>query len=149
MEPQVIVRHKQNLQHEVEAGSFRFVVDEPQSVGGDGAGPDPYDLLLGALGACTSMTMMLYARRKQWPVDDIKVELSHRKIHARDCETCLTQDGKVDHIERQITITGNLDEEQLARLKEIASRCPVHQTLMTETVVADQFFHLPASAKVS
>ena len=105
------------------------MADEPPSVGGDDTGPTPYDLLCLGLGACTSMTIRMYADRKKWPVDQIAVRVVQDKIHAEDCADCETKEGKVDRFERAILITGPLDDEQRARLLEIADKCPVHQTL--------------------
>ncbi len=109
--------------------------DEPASYGGADIGPSPYDLLLASLGACTSMTLRMYARHKQLPLEHVRVELSHRKIHASDCSSCETKTGKIDHIDRRIRIDGKLDDAQRKRLLEIADRCPVHQTLHSEVVV--------------
>ena len=100
--------------------------------GGADAGPSPYDLLLAALGACTSMTVAMYARRKQWPLEAVTVRLTHTKIHAEDCAECETREGMLDRIEREITLTGALSAEQRERLLEIANRCPVHRTLVSE-----------------
>jgi putative redox protein len=106
-----------------------FLADEPVSAGGRDLGPDPYRLLLAALGACTSMTIRMYADRKQWPVDRIEVRLRHDRIHATDCADCLDKNAMVDKITRDIVIEGDLDDEQRRRLMEIADRCPVHRTL--------------------
>jgi putative redox protein len=103
--------------------------DEPTPYGGSNLGPSPYDLLLWSLGACTSMTIRMYANRKKWPLEDISIDLHHNKIHAIDCEDCQQTDGKVDIIERKISFKGDLSEEQVNRLLEIADRCPVHRTL--------------------
>ena len=117
---------------EVEIGSHELHADEPVSYGGTDTGPSPYDLLLAALGSCTSMTIGLYARKRGWPLENITVSLRHSKIHAQDCDDCETKEGKVDRIEREIHLDGSLTEEQRAKLMEIADRCPVHQTLTSE-----------------
>jgi putative redox protein len=120
------------LQQAVTAGRHRLLSDEPVAMGGRDSGPGPYDLLLAALGACTSMTLRLYAERKKLPLDRISVRLRHQKIHAADCAECETREGKLDRIERTITLTGDLDEAARARLLEIADKCPVHRTLTSE-----------------
>ncbi|MCA8908893.1 MAG: OsmC family protein [Rhodospirillaceae bacterium] len=122
-------------QQSVRAGRHRLVADEPQSVGGDDTGPGPYELLLAGLGACTSMTIRMYAERKKLALERVRVVLSHDKIHAEDCEDCETKEGKVDRIQRTITLTGDLTEAERTRLKEIADRCPVHRTLESEIKV--------------
>lgn len=116
----------------VSAGRHQFVMDEPLSVGGDDQGPTPYDMLNAALGACTAMTVRMYARRKQWPLTSVRVALVHDKVHATDCEDCESREGRVDQIVRVVELQGELDEAQRARLIEIADRCPVHQTLHSE-----------------
>ena len=113
----------------VTVGPHRLVADEPRSVGGLDSGPSPYDLLLAGLGACTSMTLRLYAEHKKLPLERVRVALRHRKIHARDCAECATREGKLDDIEREIELVGPLSEGERARLLEIADRCPVHRTL--------------------
>ncbi len=117
---------------EIETGGHRLRADEPVEAGGTDAGPSPYDLLLAALGACTSMTLSMYARRKQWPLEGVTVRLQHMRIHAQDCAECETKEGRLDRIEREISLTGPLSTEQRARLLEIANRCPVHRTLVSE-----------------
>ena len=117
----------------IRAAGHELVSDEPASVGGANLGPSPYDYLLSALGACTTMTVRMYANHKKWPLQSIKATLRHSKIHAKDCEDCETEKGKVDVIERDIEIVGpELSDEQRARLLEIADRCPVHRTLSSE-----------------
>jgi len=120
------------LQQEITAGAHRFLADEPAAVGGMGSGPTPYDLLLAALGACTSMTLRLYAERKQIPLERVTVKLKHDRIHATDCADCETKEGLVDQIDREILLEGNLDGETRAKLLEIADKCPVHRTLTSE-----------------
>lgn len=114
-----------------------LLADEPIGIGDD-TGPAPYDFLLAALGACTSMTVRMYADRKGWPLDDVAVRLSHAKVHAKDCEECETENGKVDLIERELVIRGDLDDEQRRRLMEIADRCPVHRSLHDETHITTE-----------
>ena len=123
------------LTQAIRAGHHRLLADEPVALGGNDAGPSPYDLLLAALGACTSMTLRLYASQKQWPLEAIEVRLTHDKIHASDCAECETREGRIDRIERDIRITGALDETQRQRLLEIANRCPVHRTLHSEVII--------------
>jgi len=107
-----------------------MVADEPASVGGEDAGPSPYDYVIAGLGACTSMTLQMYAGRKEWPLEEARVRLKHRRIHAADCEDCEDEhDHRLDVVEREIELVGPLDEEQKTRLMEIADRCPVHRTL--------------------
>ena len=113
------------------AGQHRLVADEPRPIGDD-AGPTPYDLLLAALGACTSMTVRMYADRRGWPLERVRVTLRHSRIHAEDCAECETTKGWIDHIDRDVELAGELDETQRERLMHIADRCPVHQTLTSE-----------------
>ncbi len=128
----VLVRetHGGKFQQEILTGPHRLLADEPVKLGGLDSGPGPYDFLLAGLGACTSMTIRLYADFKKIPLENVSVRLSHeKKIHAKDCENCDTKVTKVDHIDRAITLEGPLDAEQRKRLMEIADKCPVHQTL--------------------
>jgi putative redox protein len=119
----------------IEAGGHSWLADESVSIGGTDRGPSPYDHLLAALGACTAMTLRLYADRKAWPLTDVVVTLRHRRIDAKDCPDCERKIGKVDVIEREIELFGTLDGEQRARLLEIADHCPVHRTLTGEIKV--------------
>jgi len=116
----------------IAAGPHQLVSDEPTHVGGSDVGPTPYDLLLAALGSCTSMTVAMYARRKGWPLEAVTVRLRHSKIHAADCEACEIKEGRLDYIERSVELTGVLSDDQRARLLDIANKCPVHRTLMSE-----------------
>jgi putative redox protein len=130
----VLVRETRQgkFQQEITAGRHHFLADEPTKAGGLDSGPGPYDLLLAGLGACTSMTLRLYAEHKKLPLERVSVRLAHSKIHAKDCEDCETREGKIDQIERAITLEGALDAEQRKRLLEIADKCPVHRTLESE-----------------
>lgn len=120
---------------EISVNGHTMVADEPTSVGGTGKGPDPYDYLIGALGSCTAMTLRLYADRKGWPLDSVTVRLKHGKIYAEDCGNCETETGKIDRIEREIEVEGDLSVAQRDKLLEIADKCPVHRTLTSETVI--------------
>lgn len=124
--------HDGKLQQQITVGPHRMLADEPASVGGEDTGPNPYEFLLSGLGACTSMTMRMYADRKALPLERITVTLSNRKIHAKDCEDCETKVGMLDEIERIIDIEGDLDAEQRQKLMEIADKCPVHRTLTSK-----------------
>jgi uncharacterized OsmC-like protein/fermentation-respiration switch protein FrsA (DUF1100 family) len=124
------------FQQDIKAGAHRFLADEPVAAGGGDSGPNPYDLLLAALGACTAMTLRLYAERKALPLDRVTVRLRHGRIHAADCETCESKDGMIDRIERAIGLEGALDAGERKRLLEIADKCPVHRTLTSEVEIA-------------
>ena len=117
---------------EVVSGKHHLQADEPAGAGGKDAAPGPYDYLLIALGVCTSMTIGLYARRKQWPLAEIIVSLWHSRIYAKDCEECETKEGMLDRIDMSIELSGGLTPEQRAKLMEIAEKCPVHRTLTSE-----------------
>lgn len=117
---------------EITAGKHELRADEPTAVGGTDTAPNPYDFLLAALGSCTSMTLGMYARRKQWPLEAVTVRLRHSKIHAEDCAECETAGGMIDRIEREIELAGALDAGQRSKLLEIANKCPVHRTLVSE-----------------
>jgi uncharacterized OsmC-like protein len=117
---------------EVIAGRHHLTADEPVNVGGLDSGPGPYDLLLAALGACTSMTLRLYADRKKLPLTRTEVRLRHSRIYATDCAECETKEGMLDRIERVITLEGDLDAQARKQLLEIAAKCPVHRTLVSE-----------------
>ena len=135
----VTVTSLANLRNEVRYGADHVLVtDEPVVAGGEDAGPDPYTLLLAALGSCISMTTMLYARRKAWPVERVTVRLRQQRIHGRDCQECEQKtDAFVHRIERAVTLDGALTEEQRARLQEIAHKCPVHKTLTSEIIITE------------
>jgi putative redox protein len=129
----VVVRgDARSFKQEIVASRHHLTADEPVSAGGGDAGPDPYDYLLASLGVCTSMTVGLYARRKQFPLAKITVSLWHSRIHAKDCEECETKEGMLDRIDVEVELTGSLTAEQHAKLMEIAAKCPVHRTLTSE-----------------
>ena len=135
----------------VSSGSSRYLqniavgphvirADEPNNSGGNDAGPNPYELLLAALGACTSITVRMYAERKQWPLQGVHVGLSYSRVHAEDCAECDTKVGIVDRIEVVISFTGDLSEDQQRRLLEIANKCPVHRTLVSQAQINASLF---------
>ncbi|WP_262696464.1 bifunctional alpha/beta hydrolase/OsmC family protein [Kordiimonas aquimaris] len=126
------------FQQHIHAGHHTILADEPKAYGGDEAGATPYDLLLAGLGACTSMTLKMYADRKGIDLSDVEVYLDHRKIRAEDCDACETKTGKLDMIARQIVLKGNLADEERERLIEIADRCPVHRTLHSEVIITTE-----------
>jgi len=120
----------------ITAGGHQLVADEPAAIGGADSGPTPYDLLLAGLGACTAITVRMYADRKGWPLRQTTVRLRHQRIHAKDCASCETTLGQLDQIERELQFEGELTDEQRARLMNIAERCPVHRTLHSEVLVS-------------
>ena len=133
-EPADVVVHgdARSFRQEIVSDKHRLGADEPVNAGGGDTGPDPYDYLLVSLGTCTSMTVGLYARRKQMPLENIIVSLWHSRIHAKDCEECETKEGILDRIDVEVELTGSLTVEQHAKLMEIAAICPVHRTLTSE-----------------
>ena len=135
----VIVTSLANLQNEVRYGdNHTLITDEPVEAGGEDAGPDPYTLLLAALGSCISMTTKLYAKRKGWPLERVTVHLRQQRIHVTDCLECKdAMEGYVHRIERSVSFEGNLSADQQERLQEIAHKCPVHKTLTSPIVIAD------------
>jgi putative redox protein len=122
----------------ISVANHRLTADEPKEVGGTDTGPGPYELLLAALGSCTSMTVALYARRKRWPLESVTVRLRHSRIYAQDCANCETQAGKLDQIERQVELIGQLDDAQRSKLLEIADKCPLHRTLASGIVIRNR-----------
>lgn len=137
---QITVSSKQNLQNEIKYsdGTASLIGDEPVEAGGDGAGPDPYTLLLSALGTCISITLKLYARQKGWPLERVTVHLSQERVHSTDSADCGTQsDCYIHKIQRSVKLEGDLTDEQRVRLRDIASRCPVHKTLTSKIVIQD------------
>lgn len=136
---EVVVTSQSNLRNEVRYGDgHSFITDEPIAAGGEDAGPDPYTLLLAALGTCVSMTVTLYARRKQWPLESVTVRLRQDRTHVKDCKECSQdQEGYIHRIERSVSVTGQLSDEQRTRLLEIAKKCPVHKTLTSPIVISE------------
>jgi uncharacterized OsmC-like protein len=132
----VVTGSASGFTQQIAAGPHRLTSDEPVAAGGRDTGPSPYDLLLAALGACTSMTISLYARRRTWPLERVTVRLRHSRIHVEDCNDCEEMDARIERIEREIALRGALNDEQRARLLAIAERCPVHRTL-TSTIQID------------
>ena len=125
----------EGLHQEVFIDSHRLAADEPLESGGSGRGPDPYDLLLASLGACTSITITMYAQSEGLPLQGVTTRLQHSNVHAEDCAECETREGKIDWIDLNIELDGPLDDEQRSKLLEIAEKCPVHQTLTSETII--------------
>ena len=132
---QVLARTGSSYTTEIKAGIHHLLADEPTSLGGNDLGPNPYDLLLASLGACKGITLRMYANRKQWDLQEIKVHLQHNKIHKEDCESCEDKIGFIDRIKVELEVEGNLDEQQKSRILEISERCPVHKTLMNDILI--------------
>ena len=128
----------ESFRQNIQAGPHALIADEPESLGGTGQGPDPYQLLCAALAACTSITIEMYAKRKGWPLEGVEVRVRHEKIHAEDCAECEGRHGLVDRMERHIVLKGPLDEDQRERLAVIASKCPVHKTIRAGANVVDE-----------
>ena len=120
---------------EIVVGDHRLLADEPSEAGGTDAGPGPYELLLAALGTCTCITVRMYAERRRWPLEAVHIALTHTKVHADDCVACETEVRWVDQIEMEITLAGELSDDQRTRLLEIAGKCPVHRTLTSEVKI--------------
>ena len=135
---EVVVRSSIGLAHTIEARGHRLLADEPQAAGGTDTGPTPYELLLGALGACTAMTIRLYAQRKGWPLEAVEVTLRHERIHAQDCADCETREPFLDRITKRLRLEGALSAEQRQRLGEIAERCPVQRTLQRQVSIEQE-----------
>lgn len=131
----VVIGGEVGFAQQIVAGVHQLAGDEPVSVGGTDTGPSPYDFLLAGLGTCTSMTLRMYANRNGWPLEGVQVRLRYSKIHAHDCADCETKEGKIDLIEKEIALAGDLTEQQKTRLMEIADRCPVHRTLTSENKI--------------
>ncbi len=138
-EGQVSVRTgHESLTTDVQAGKHHLTVDEPASAGGNDFGPTPYDLLAGALGACTTLTLQLYAKRKGWDLQEATVHVNHKKDHAKDCDTCENSKARIDFFDKKLILKGHLDDSQKKRLLQIADKCPVHRTLHSEVKITTE-----------
>ena len=131
----IVTAERSGLLQTITIGPHELRADEPIAVGGADAAPDPYELLLAALGACTGITVRMYAERKKWPLEGVQVQLAHSRIHAEDCADCESQPQSLDRIDRKISFAGKLSADQLQRLREIADRCPVHRTLSSKVQI--------------
>jgi putative redox protein len=132
----ISARSLNGYQIEIKTDKHQFILDEPVSAGGDDAGPTPYTALLGALAGCKAITVQMYARRKGWPLEGVTMNMKHYRIHAEDCEDCESEEkGKIDVIDVDIAFEGDLTKEQIERLKDISTRCPIHKTLNSETKI--------------
>lgn len=131
-EKKIVHIHNENVKYRttMTAGRHELISDEPKKIGGQDDGPDPYDYLLMSLGSCTAITLRMYADRKEWPVEDIYIELRHFKDHAEDCEDCDEKSARIDKIEKEIIVKGDLTDDQINRLLEISKKCPVNKTLL-------------------
>jgi putative redox protein len=130
-----VISGKPGYSQNISIERHRFRADEPIETGGGDAGPNPYELLLAALGACTSITLQMYASRKRWPLEEVRVRLMYGRIHGEDCLACETRQGLIDQIQKEIVLVGNLSDEQRRRLLEIANNCPVHRTPTSEICI--------------
>jgi putative redox protein len=137
MSNKVTVRYIENLQHQVISYPHSFIADEPLEEMGDGLGPNPYDLLLSALGACTAMTLIMYAQRRKIPIETVSVELDHERSYREDCEGCTEEERRVEKITRRITVRGAISEEQKKKLLDIAKKCPIHKTITAKPIIED------------
>ena len=135
----VVVRSQAGLTQRIDVRGHQLTADEPKDQGGNDAGPNPYELLLSALGSCTAITVRMYAQRKGWPLESIEVALQHERIHAEDCAECDTNQGFLDRITKLITLRGPLDAEQRQRLMDVSERCPVQKTLQHEIHIESRF----------
>jgi uncharacterized OsmC-like protein len=124
--------HKQPYHLTIRARAHEWASDEPRDAGGGDIGPTPYELLLSALGSCTAITVQMYARRKEWPLESVEVELEHERVHAEDCKDCDSKEGQISEIRLKLKLTGALTREQEERILEIAGKCPVKKTLEGE-----------------
>lgn len=140
MNPVTVKIGKNHYRTSLTAGNHEIIADEPQPEGTD-QGPNPYDLLLMALGACTAITVRMYADRKGWDLQGIEIDLKQDRVHAEDCELCESKDGFVHKMEKQIRFIGDLDESQIARLLDISTKCPVHRTLQNEIVISEKIIN--------
>jgi len=135
----IVVRSQAGLTQRIDVRGHQLMADEPKDQGGNDAGPNPYELLLSALGSCTAITVRMYAQRKGWPLESIEVALQHERIHAEDCAECDTNQGFLDKITKSSSLRGPLDAEQRQRLMDVSERCPVQKTLQHEVHIESRF----------